>query len=303
MSSSATRSRLLLAFAAIYIVWGSTYLGIRVAVESLPPFLMASLRFCASGFLMMAFLRLTRGPLHVTARQVRDNAIVGGFLLLGGNGLVSWAEQFLPSGITALIIGAQPMVLVLTEWAWVGGKRPSLATFLGLLLGFAGVAWLAAPWEQSGAAGEIPLRGVLAVLAACVSWAIGSIYGRNAKSPADPFVSSGLQMLFGSAFLALTALVRGEWSAWVPSQVTAASWGAVVYLTLVGSLVGFSCFAWLMKHSTPARVSTYAYVNPVVAVFLGWLVLHEPVGSRTLAASAVIIVAVVIVTVQRRRGA
>jgi len=302
MSSSATRSRLLLAFAAIYLVWGSTYLGIRIAVESIPPFLMASLRFCAAGCLMLGFLRLTRGPLRLTLAQHRDNAIVGGFLLLGGNGLVSWAEQFLPSGITALIIGAQPMVMVLTEWGWKGGKRPSLPIFLGLLLGFAGVAWLAAPWE-AGNTGAVPLPGVLAVLVACVSWAIGSIYGRNARSGADPFTASGLQMLWGSALLALTALIRGEWSQWVPSQVTAASWGAVVYLTLVGSLVGFSCFAWLMKHSTPARVSTYAYVNPVVAVFLGWLVLHEPVGPRTLAASAVIVAAVVIVTVQRRRGA
>jgi len=303
MSSPASRSRLLFAFAAIYLVWGSTYLGIRIAVESLPPFLMASLRFCAAGCLMLGFLRFTRGPLRITARQHRDNAIVGGFLLLGGNGLVSWSEQFLPSGITALIIGAQPMVMVLTEWAWKGGKRPGLVTTLGLLLGFGGVAWLAAPWEQSGAVGAIPLPGVLAVLAACVFWAFGSIYGRNAKNPADPFVSSGLQMLWGSVLLAFTALVRGEWSHWSPSSVTAASWWAVVYLTLVGSLVGFSCFAWLMKHSTPARVSTYAYVNPVVAVFLGWLVLHEPVGPRTIAASAIIVAAVVIVTVQKRRAA
>lgn len=302
MSSPATRSRLILAFAAIYVVWGSTYLGIRIAVESIPPFLMASLRFCAAGCLMLGFLRLTRGPLRLNLAQHRDNAIVGGFLLLGGNGLVSWAEQFLPSGITALIIGAQPMVMVLTEWAWKDGKRPSLPIFLGLLLGFTGVAWLAAPWE-TGSAGAVPLPGVLAVLVACVSWAIGSIYGRNARSGADPFTASGLQMLWGSALLALTALFRGEWSHWSPSQVTGASWGAVAYLTLVGSLVGFSCFAWLMKHSTPARVSTYAYVNPVVAVFLGWLVLHEPVGPRTLAASAVIVAAVVIVTVQRRRGA
>jgi drug/metabolite transporter (DMT)-like permease len=295
-----SRSALIIAFATIYLVWGSTYLGIRIAVESIPPFLMASLRFLAAGSLMLGFLRL-KGRLSIKVHQVRDNAIVGVLLLLGGNGLVSWAETFMPSGITSLLIGSQPLIMVLTEWAWTGGLKPNLATLGALLLGFAGVAWLAAPWE-SQANGALPLGGVVAIFFACISWAIGSIYSRHAKDPAPPFTGAGIQMLAGSAALALVAAFRGEWSAWSPAAVSPQSWLAVGYLTAVGSLVGFSAFVWLLKHSTPARVSTYAYVNPVVALFLGWLVLHEPLGIRTLVASAVIVAAVVIITVQKNRS-
>ena len=296
-----SRTALVVAFATIYLVWGSTYLGIRVAVETLPPFLMAGMRFLVAGSLLLAFQRL-RGPLNLRPHHWRDNAIVGTFLLLGGNGLVSWAELSLPSGVTALIIGSQPLIMVLTEWAWPGGVRPSKFTLCGLLLGFAGVAWLAAPWEGA-AGGALPLGGFVAVLAACVFWAFGSIYGRHAREPAAPFTASALQMLAGSAALALVALVRGEVAAFSPAAVSAHSWLAFGYLTSVGSLVGFSTFVWLMKHSTPARVATYAYVNPIVAVFLGWLILREPITSRTLVASAVIVTAVAIITVQKTRVA
>ncbi|MFA5263988.1 MAG: EamA family transporter [Opitutaceae bacterium] len=294
-----SRSALLIAFATIYIVWGSTYLGIRIAVESIPPFLMASLRFLAAGALTLGFLRL-RGPLCFKLHQVRDNAIVGVLLLMGGNGLISWAETSIPSGITSLLIGSQPLIMVLTEWAWKGGLKPNLITLGALVLGFAGVAWLAAPWE-SQAGGALPVGGVIAILVACISWAIGSIYSRHAHNPAPLFSGAGIQMLAGSAALAIVAAIRGEWSAWHPACVSLRSWLAVGYLTVVGSLVGFSAFVWLLKHSTPARVSTYAYVNPVVALFLGWLILHEPLGARTLVASAVIVAAVVIITVQKSR--
>jgi len=296
-----SRTALVVAFATIYLIWGSTYLGIRVAVETIPPFLMAGMRFLVAGSLLLAFQRL-RGPLRLRPHHWRDNAIVGAFLLLGGNGLISWAELSLPSGVTALLIGSQPLIMVLTEWAWPGGVRPGKLTLCGLLLGFAGVAWLAAPWENT-AGGALPLGGLVAVLAACVFWAFGSIYGRHAREPAAPFTASALQMLGGSAALALVALVRGEVAAFVPADVSAHSWLAFGYLTSVGSLVGFSTFVWLMKHSTPARVATYAYVNPLVAVFLGWLILHEPITSRTLVASAVIVAAVAIITVQKSRAA
>ena len=296
-----SRTALFVAFATIYLVWGSTYLGIRVAVETMPPFLMAGLRFLVAGSLLLAFQRL-RGPLHLRPHHWRDNAIIGTFLLLGGNGLVSWAELSLPSGVTALLIGSQPLIMVLTEWAWPGGARPGILTLSGLLLGFAGVAWLAAPWENA-AGGALPLGGFVAVLAACVFWAFGSIYGRHAREPAAPFTASALQMLAGSAALALVALARGEVAAFSPAAVSARSWLAFGYLAGLGSLVGFSIFVWLMKHSTPARVATYAYVNPIVAVFLGWLILREPITSRTLVASAVIVTAVAIITVQKTRTA
>lgn len=293
------RSALILAFASIYLIWGSTYLGIRVAIETMPIFLMASVRFLIAGAILLAWLRF-RGAPAPTARQWRINTVIGTFLLLGGNGLVAWAEQFVPSGLTALIIGVQPLFFVLTEWAWPGGSRPAALTAVALLVGFGGVAWLAAPWEN-GAHGGLHLGGVAAILAACVFWAFGSIYSRHARHGADPLLAASLQMLGGGAVLALAAIAHGDFAQLDLAAISARSWTAFAYLIVFGSLVGFSTFVWLMKHSTPARVSTYAYVNPIVAVFLGWLILHEPVTPRTMAASVVIVTAVIIITVQKTK--
>jgi drug/metabolite transporter (DMT)-like permease len=289
-----------LAFAAIYLVWGSTYLGIRVAVETMPPFLMAAVRFLLAGSLLLGFL-LVRGAAWPSRRQWTINAVIGTFLLLGGNGLVVWAEQTVPSGITALIIGIGPLFVVLTEWAWPGGTRPSATTAAALLLGFAGVTWLAAPWETS-AAGRIDPAGVAAILAACVFWAIGSIYSRHAAHGADALVAAALQMLGGGAALALAALLHGDFGRLDVAAISGRSWAAFGYLVAIGSLVGFPCFVWLMKHSTPARVSTYAYVNPVVAVLLGWLLLDEAVGPRTAVAAAIIVAAVALVVTEKTRA-
>ena len=288
-----------LAFAAIYVIWGSTYLGIRVAVETMPPFAMAAVRFAIAGAVLLAYLK-SRGAAWPTARQWGVNAVVGSFLLLGGNGLVAWAEQRIPSGITALLIGIQPLLFVLTEWAWLGGVRPTKITLGAMLLGFGGVAWLAAPWENGSNGGLDPV-GVTAVLAACVFWAFGSIYSRHSQRGTDPFMASALQMLTGSVALALAALAHGDWTAWETAAISGRSWTAFWYLVTFGSLVGFSTFVWLMKHSTPARVSTYAFVNPIVAVFLGWLLLDEPLGPRTIAAATVIVIAVAIVTIAKNR--
>ncbi|HTT56694.1 MAG TPA: EamA family transporter [Opitutaceae bacterium] len=294
-----TRTALVTAFATIYLVWGSTYLGIRVAVETLPPFAMAAGRFLLAGGALAAWIAATRG-LRPTARQWRDNAIVGAFLLLGGNGLVAWAEQVIPSGIAALVVGLQPLMMVLTEWAWPGGHRPTRATIAGLLVGFAGVAWLAAPWE-SAAAGGFDRTGVLVLVAASAFWAIGSIYGRHVRTPAEPFTASALQMLGGGSALTVAALLHGDLAHLSIAAVSGRSWLAFAYLTAVGSLVGFSTFVYLMKHSVPARVATYAYVNPIVAVILGWLILGEPITTRTLAAAAAIVVSVALITTQKAR--
>lgn len=294
------RSAFVFAFAAIYLIWGSTYLGIRVAVETMPPFAMAGARFLIAGAVLLAFLRWRGAPVP-TARQWRINTIIGAFLLLGGNGLVAWAEQFVPSGVTALLIGVQPLFFVLTEWAWPGGTRPTAITTGALLLGFGGVAWLAAPWEN-GSHGGVPVAGVIAVLSACVFWALGSIYSRHARHGADPMLASSLQMLGGGGVLMVAALLHGDLAQWDFAAISSRSWIAFSYLVVFGSLVAFSTFVWLMKHSTPARVSTYAYVNPIVAVFLGWLILNEPVTARTLVASVVIIAAVIIITVEKNKA-
>jgi drug/metabolite transporter (DMT)-like permease len=299
MPTHPSRTALLLAFAAIYLIWGSTYLGIRVAVETMPPFLMAGARFLLAGTMLFTFLKL-RGVPWPTAQQWRANAIIGTFLLLGGNGLVVWAEQVIPSGVTALLIGIGPLFIVLTEWAWPGGTRPTALTFAALLLGLAGVTWLAAPWENP-AHGGLNVAGVVALLGACLFWGIGSIYSRHAKHGADPFLASALQMLGGGAALVLVALIHGDFAQLQFAAIAPRAWVAFAYLICAGSLVGFSTFVWLMKHSTPTRVATYAYVNPIVAVILGWLLLGEPITSRTLVASAIIVTAVAIITVQKSK--
>jgi drug/metabolite transporter (DMT)-like permease len=307
-SATATRAQLIAAFAAIYLVWGSTYLAIRIAVETLPPFLMAGSRFAVSGLLLYGFLWFTK-RIKPTARQWRDNAIVGGFLMLGGNGLVCWAEQTVPSSIATLVISIGPLVVVLLDWAVLvwgkdekRGARPNAATFTGLGLGFAGLVLLVGPGILHGAGGLAPIPvGALALASAL--WSAGSLYGRYSQQPAEPFTASAIQMLTGSLWLFAASLLAGEPARLHLTDLTPRALGAWAYLTLVGSLVGFTAFVWLMKHSTPARVYTYTYVNPIVAVFLGWLVLHEEVNSRIFTAAAVIIAGVAIITVAKTRKA
>ncbi len=309
MSSSAQPSRtaLIAAFAAIYIIWGSTYLGIRIAVESMPAFLMASARFLVAGGIVIGFIALTRG-FKATTKQWRDNAIVGGFLCLGGNGLVSWAEEKVPSGIATLMISAGPVFIVLMDWAVLAcskdgsrGSRPNLLTFGGLALGFVGLAILVGPDVMAtGVNGLDPWR-VLGLLGATFFWGVGMMIMRYAREPAEPFTASRIQMLCGSGWLFLVSLATGELGRFDPSLVSSRSLLAWGYLIVFGSLIGFSTFTWLMRHSTPAKVSTYAYVNPVVAVFLGWAVLNESVSPRIFVAAAIIIAGVALITVAKNK--
>lgn len=311
-----SRAALIAGFAAIYVIWGSTYLGIRVAVETMPAFLMASARFLVAGAIVAGYIALTRG-FRATAAQWRDNTLIGGLLCLGGNGLVSWAEESVPSGIATLVISAGPVFIVLMDWAfqaWFRGAkgeaRPNLLTFIGLALGIAGLAILVGPdvlkyFQGSGltgAEGLDPWR-VLGLLGATLFWGMGMIYMRYARTPAEPFTASGIQMLTGSVWLLAAAAVTGEFGRFDPAAVTSKSLLAWGYLVVFGSLIGFSTFTWLMKHSTPAKVSTYAYVNPVVAVFLGWWILDEPVGGRVFLAAAVIIAGVALITIAKNRKA
>ena len=307
--SSSTPSRLALAagFATIYLVWGSTYLGIRIAVETLPPFLMAAARFLVAGSIITAYIALTKG-FSARPHQWRDNAIIGGFLLLGGNGLVSWAEQKVPSGIATLLVSIGPLFIVLLDWAafaYFGdgkrGTRPNALTFAGLALGFIGLLLLVGPdLSRQGTAGLDPLS-VLGLIGACFFWSSGSIYTRYAHEPAEPFTASAIQMLTGGVWLLLVSVMNGEpfhFHFAAASGRSLLAWG---YLIVAGSLIGFTTFVWLMKHSTPSKVSTYAYVNPIVAVFLGWLVLHEPISPRLFLAAAIIIAGVALITVSRSR--
>jgi drug/metabolite transporter (DMT)-like permease len=302
-ASAATPSRpaLIGAFATIYLVWGSTYLGMHIAVETMPPFLMAAARFLVAGALLFTFLKL-RGAPTPSLRQWRVNTLIGAFLLLGGNGAVVWASQYLPSGIIALLIGIGPLFIVLTEWAWPGGLRPTARTFGAMLLGFTGVVWLAAPWQNT-AHGGLHLGGVIAILIGCVAWALGSITSRHAQHGATPAQAAALQMLGGGAALLVAAGLHGDFARFDVHAVSPRSWLAFVYLVGIGSLVGYSTFVWLMKNCAPAHVATYGYVNPIVAVFLGWLILDEPISTRTLIASAIIITSVVLITLEKSKPA
>jgi hypothetical protein len=289
------------AFAAIYIIWGSTYLGIRVAVETMPPFLMAGFRFLISGTVLFTIMQL-RGAPWPTLLQWRDNAIVGGCLLLGGNGIVSWAEQKVPSGLTTLILGASPISMVLLDWVRPGGKRPTLGLWIGIALGLTGLIILLGPGAiPSGS--RPPLSRVVALIAASILWWIGSLYSKHSKNGAMPMNAASIQMLAGSGMMLLTGLLTHEAPLLKLQLISFHSWIAFAYLIFIGSLVAYPVYVWLLTHTTPVRLSTYAYVNPFVAVFLGWAILNEPVTPRIFLAAIIIIAAVAILTIHRYKTA
>jgi drug/metabolite transporter (DMT)-like permease len=303
MNSSVTPSRtaLVLAFAAIYLIWGSTYLGIRVAVQSMPPFLMAGFRFAIAGMLIFGFLRL-KGAAWPTAMQWRDQVIIGVFLLLGGNAIVSWSEQRTPSGITSLILGASPLVMVLLEWIRPGGKRPTISLLLGVAVGIFGIVLLLGP-DSIPAGYRPPAIDIIALFIASISWWVGSLYSKHAATGTPLLMASAMQMLSGSLCMVLTGLLLGEAGRLQLGSISLHSWLAFSYLVVAGSIIAYPVYVWLLGHSTPAKVSTYAYVNPVVAVILGWAILGEPLNLRILLASVVIIGAVAIITIGKARTA
>lgn len=297
---TAPPSAIFFAFAAIYLIWGSTYLAIRVAVATMPPFAMAGMRFIAAGSLLFAWLWF-RGRARATPRQWRDNFLVAILLLLGGNAVVVWAEQKIPSGMTTLLISLSPLYMVLFDWALPQGTRPTFATALGLALGFGGVLFLMTGHSADGA--TLDIWRCLGLLGSSICWAAGSLLSRYARDPAEPLTGATLQMLTGGVLMLLVGMARGETANFHFRDVTPRSFTAWVYLVVAGSLIAYPAYVYLLKHSTPARVSTYSYVNPVVAVFLGWLILGEPVTGRTLVASVIIIAAVAIITTQRAQRA
>jgi drug/metabolite transporter (DMT)-like permease len=289
------------AFAAVYVIWGSTYLGIHIAVQSMPPLIMAGSRFFIAGVVLYAVMRL-RGDARPTPIQWRDASIIGALLLLGGNGGVSWAQQTVPSGISALIVAATPLWMNLIDWLRPSGKRPRAAVFIGLGLGFAGVTLIGLSRDHLGHRIVEPL-GAVVLLLATLSWAFGSVFSSHARQPSSPLLAIGMQMITGGVLLLLCGALGGELPRLQPAAFTHASIVAFVYLTLVGSLVGFTAYVWLLQVSTPARVSTYAYVNPLIAVLLGRLILDEPLPGSVLFAGALVIAAVILIVLQKARGA
>ncbi len=292
------RLRIWIALLAIYLIWGSTYLAIRYAVESIPPFLMAGTRFLIAGILLYTWRRLA-GDRAPTARQWRSTAIIGLLLLLGGNGLVSWAEQTVPSGIAALLIGTIPLWMVLTESIRRGGVKPGLSAVLGLITGFGGILVLIWPL-LTGASEHLNPLGVVALLFAAFSWAVGSVYSKSAELPPSSLMTTAAEMLTGGLGLYIVGALLGEWKMLDFATITTRSWLGLAYLTILGSLVGFVAYAWLLRHAPISLVATYAYVNPLVAILLGSLLAQELFTARILLAALIIIGSVVLINYSRQ---
>jgi drug/metabolite transporter (DMT)-like permease len=295
MDTAPGRGRTAAAFAAVYLIWGSTYLSIRIGLETLPPFLMAGARFFTAGLLLYGWRR-ARGAARPAASHWRAAALVGLGLLVGGNGLVTWAELTVPSGVAALMVATVPLWMALLQGATDRTFRPGPSAWAGVLLGFAGIAVLSGAGAPAG--GRLDPRGVAVLLAASVCWASASLYSRRAALPGDTLLSVGMQMLSGGAGLLLAGFLRGERVVW--SAVSARSAWALAYLILLGAVVGFTCYAWLLRNAPPVAVSSYAYVNPVVALFLGWAFAGEPLTPRVAAAAAAVVAAVVLMSLPRR---
>lgn len=294
------KTKVWIALVALYIVWGSTYLAIRFAVETIPPFFHAALRFLISGAILY-FWRRAAGDPAPTRSNWKATAIVGAALLLGGNGLVGWAEQSVPSGIAALMIATSPFWLTLFESFRSGGTKPTWQAILGLIVGFGGVFLLIGPAEITGAEEHFDTFGTILLLLAPIFWSIGSIYAKNADMPRSTLLGTGMEMLTGAVSLFLVSLLRGELSGFNIGLVSTRSWLGLLYLITFGSLIGFVSYGWLLHNAPVSLMSTYAYVNPVVAVFLGSWLADEALNGRILIAAAIIIGSVVLINSARLR--
>jgi drug/metabolite transporter (DMT)-like permease len=291
VSGGPSRLAVALALLTVYVVWGSTYLAIRVLVETVPPLLSSGVRFLAAGLLFLAWLIVRRGlaSLAIDRRAVGSAALTGAFLMLGGNGLVSVAEQEVPSGLAALIIASVPLWVVI--FRLVLSERVGGATLAGVAIGFVGVAVLVLP----GGSGDAPLWGTLSLVAAAFFWAAGSFLSTRLPLPADPLVTTTAQTLLGGAIATVAALALGEGGQLELGEISGKSAAGFVYLVFAGSLLAFTAYVWLLKNAPISTVATYAYVNPVVAILLGWAILSEELTTSILVGSIVIVVSVAFV--------
>jgi len=298
VSDSPSRSRILLAYLSVFIVWGSTYLAIRIGVHDLPPAFLAGVRFLVSGFLMLTYARFTNRHIPSSSRDIRILSIVGILLLVGGNGLVVWAEQWVHSGLAALIVATVPLFMSSVDSLVPGGNKLSRMGWIGITIGFGGVALLVSPSLGYGEGERIYPLGIAGLVCAAFLWSLGSVYSNRRKVAGDIFAVTGIEMLAGGAVLMGIAIVSGELGR---VQFTTNGTLALIYLILFGSIVGFTSYAYLLRHVPAAKASTYAYVNPGVAVFLGFLILDEPITLQTILAMVVILAGVALVQMARMK--
>ncbi|MEK7465855.1 MAG: EamA family transporter [Planctomycetota bacterium] len=298
MPPRAPASRIALALSSVYLIWGSTYLAIRFAIDSLPPFSMAGVRFFIAGAAMMAFVKVRTG-VRVQAAHWPGASLVGGLMLLGGNGAVCWAEKTVPSGLASLIIATVPLWAVAIGALLPGGRLPGFRVVAGIVIGLAGVALLVRPWQS----GAVDPAGAGALLFAAASWALGSVLSKRVRLPESMLLATAMEMIAGGALLVAVGAAAGEWGRFDPGAVTTKSVLAMAYLAVFGSIVGFTAFVWLLRETSPVVATSYAYVNPFVAVLLGWAFNHETPSAWTVAAGALVIGAVALITTSRAKEA
>ncbi len=295
--STPLTGRVILAYLSVFIIWGSTYLAIRIGVTDLPPALFAGIRFVCAGSLMLLYGKLKGFPLP-SRRSVIDLSIIGLFLLVGGNFLVVWSEKSIPSGLAALIIAIVPLFMSSIDSFTPKGHSLSFLGWLGILIGFAGVFILVSPSIGLAEGHSLNPLGIAGLIAASFLWSVGSVYSKHHHVAGDVFVNSGIQNLIPGVLLIVLGLVSGELQ-----EVTITEQGifALLYLIVLGSIIGYTSYVYLLRHVAPAKASTYAYVNPVVAIFLGWIILGEPIDVRTIIAALVILGGVAIVQTSRMK--
>jgi len=286
--------QVVLAFGIIYLVWGSTFLAIRVGVREVPPFLLAGMRFLVAGVVLYGWMRL-RGAAAPTRREWLSAALLSVLIFVGDYGLVFWAEQRVTSGLTAVMLATIPVFMTLSEIFILRTQRLTARLALALLVGIGGVAVLV---SHTVSFGEAPINtaGAIALIVAAMSWSVASALTRKLPLPASKPVSSGAQMLSGGILLTLTSFSLGEFRGFHPQAVSRGAWAALAYLIVAGSIIAFTAYVWLLHHESPTKVGTYAYVNPVVAVTLGYFLGHESIGPRTLAGTLLVLVSVIVIT-------
>lgn len=292
------KTRTWTALIAVYIVWGSTYLAIRFVVETIPPYLSAGIRFLVSGALLYLWRRISGDPAPKKI-EWRSASIIGLLLLLGGNGGLVWAEQRIPSGIASLFIATIPLWMVLIDAFRPGGTRPNWLTWVGVLVGFTGTALLANPWQTHTASQVLDPAAMAVLILAALFWSIGSLYSRNAPLPSSSLLGTGMEMLAGSAGLFIFSALIGEWNQFHLATISTRSVAGLIYLIVFGSGIGFVAYTWLLRNAPTSLVSTYAYVNPVVALILGSAFASEVLEARDIIAALIIIAGVILITTAR----
>ena len=273
---------------SIYLIWGSTYLAIRFAIETIPPFLMASSRFLIPGIILYYWRKISGDP-SPSKIEWRSTTIIGLLLLVGGNGIITWAEQFVPSGVAALIIGSVPLWIFVINLIHPEGRQINRIGVIGVITGFMGIALLIGPTQLANSSEHINPMGIIAIFAAAIFWSLGSLYGRNAPMPPSPLLSTGMEFLAGGVGLLILSAITGEFRKFNPTLISTHSIYGLLYLMIFGSLIGFIAYTWLLRNVPITLVSTYAYVNPLIAIILGNLLAMETLNLRIFTAAAIII--------------